>query len=86
METYEVPLVLDTIDQMKHDLYLMRIKENNTVKIATELRKFQSFYQIYILHNQNEKQKAMINVLEAQFEEENSLRKQIEAEFEQIRR
>jgi rhamnose utilization protein RhaD (predicted bifunctional aldolase and dehydrogenase) len=60
---------------MKHDLYIKRIKEDNTIKIASEIRKFQSFYQIYILHNQNEKQKAMINVLEAQFEEEHALRK-----------
>lgn len=68
------PLVLDPIDQLKHDLYLRRVEQDTPTKIAGEIRKFQSFYEVYMLHNKNEKQKALIKNLEAKFQEEKSLR------------
>jgi len=74
METYDEPLVLDPIDQLKHDLYLRRVEQDTPTKIAGEIRKFQSFYEVYMLHNKNEKQKALIKNLEAKFQEEKSLR------------
>lgn len=63
METYNEPLIFDPIDQLKHDLYKRRLEQNTPSKIASEIRKFQSFYEVYMLHNKNEKQKALIKNL-----------------------